>query len=270
MSDELDTSPIPDYRGLLSLGGKVFIVLGAGQGIGRQSAHALAQAGASIVCVGRRVEPTEAVAGQVGGHAFVGSATNRADVQRLRDDTLARFGRIDGLVDILGQPLHRALVDTTDQEWDWQFDVGLKHVFLATQVIGPAIGDSGGGSMVFVSSTSAHAISHQRSAYAASKAALEQFVRAAAVELGPSGVRVNAVAPGLVRTPRVNTSMTPQALAWAAARYPLGQLGTPPEIASVILFLACGLSSHVNGQTLLAEGGSLSRSPMYDMHAIGR
>ena len=270
MSEDMDTSPVPDYRKLLSLDGKVFIVLGAGQGIGRQSAHALAQAGARVVCVGRRAEPTKAVAEQVGGHAFVGSATSRDDMLRLRDETLQRFDRIDGLVDILGQPLHRALTETTDEDWNWQFEVGVRHVFLAAQIIGPAIGKGGGGSMVFVSSTSAHAISHQRAAYAASKAALEQFVRAAAVELGPMGVRVNAVAPGLVRTPRVNTSMRPEALAWAAARYPLGQLGTPPEIASVILFLACGMSSHVNGQTVLAEGGSLGRSPMYDMHAVGR
>lgn len=270
MSEELDNTPVPDYRKMLSLDGKVFIVLGAGHGIGRQSAHALAQAGAKVVCVGRRAAPTEAVAAQVNGHAFVGSATSREDVQRLRDETLARFGRIDGLVDILGQPLHRALTETTDEDWDWQFEVGVRHVFLAAQLIGPAIARSGGGSMVFVSSTSGTAISHQRAAYAASKAALEQFVRAAAVEFGPMRVRVNAVAPGLVRTPRVNSTMKPEALAWAAAHYPLGEIGTPPEIASVILFLACGLSSHINGQTVLAEGGSLSRSPVYDMHTIGR
>jgi NAD(P)-dependent dehydrogenase (short-subunit alcohol dehydrogenase family) len=270
MSDEIDSCPVPNYRDMLSLDGKVFIVLGAGQGIGRQSAHALAQAGAKVVCVGRRAGPTEAVAEQIGGHAFIGSATDRADMQRLCQDTLDRFGRIDGLVDILGQPLHRPLVDTSDEDWDWQFEVGLRHAFLSAQIIGPAISQSGGGCLVFVSSTSAHAISHQRAAYAASKGALEQFVRAAAVELGPIGVRVNAVAPGLVRTPRVNTTMKPEALEWAAERYPLGQLGTPPEIASVVLFLACGLSSHVSGQIVLAEGGSLNRSPMYDMYLVGR
>lgn len=270
MSDGLDDTPVPDYGRMLSLDGKVFIVLGAGQGIGRQSAHALAQAGAKVVCMGRRAAPTEAVAAQVGGVAFVGDANVRADVERLRDETLARHGRIDGLVDILGQPLHRRLLETTDEDWRWQFDVSLRHVFLSAQVIGPVIGRGGGGSMVYVSSTSAHAIVHQRAAYAASKAALEQFVSACAVELGTSGVRVNAVAPGLVSTPRVTSTMKPEALAWAAARYPLGQVGTPPEIASVILFLACGLSSHVTGQTLLVEGGVLARSPVYDMHAVGR
>jgi NAD(P)-dependent dehydrogenase (short-subunit alcohol dehydrogenase family) len=270
MSDALDDAPVPDYRRMLLLEGKVFIVLGAGQGIGRQTAHALAQAGAKLVCVGRRTAPTEAVATQVGGTPFIGDANVRADGERLRDDTLALHGRIDGLVDILGQPLHRPLLETTDEDWRWQFDVSLRHAFLSAQLVGPVIGCSGGGSMVYVSSTSAHAIVHQRAAYAASKAALEQFVRACAVELGASGVRVNAVAPGLVRTPRVNSTMKPEALAWAAAHYPLGQLGTPPEIASVILFLACSLSSHVTGQTLLVEGGQLARSPVYDMHTVGR
>lgn len=270
MADEFDDAPVPDYRRMLALDGKVFIVLGAGQGIGRQAAHALAQAGARLVCVGRRAGPTEAVAAQVGGRAFLGDANERADVERLRDETLAAHGRIDGLVDILGQPLHRALVDTTDEDWRWQFDVSLRHAFLSAQLIGPVIGRGGGGSMVYVSSTSAHAIAHQRAAYAASKAALEQFVGACAVELGASGVRVNAVAPGLVRTPRVSSTMKPEALAWAAAHSPLGAVGTAPEIASVILFLACGLSSHITGQTLLAEGGVLTRSPVYDMHTVGR
>ena len=265
--DDLDTSPVPDYRRLLLLDQRVYIVLGAGQGIGRQAAHALAQAGAKVVCVGRRAEPTQAVAAQVGGQAVIADATVRADMERLCRETFEKFGRIDGLVDILGQPLIKPLAETTDEDWDWQFNVSLRHVFLAAQIAGPYIGR--GGSMVFVSSTSAHAISRDRAAYAASKAALEQFVSAAAVECGASGVRVNAVAPGLVLTPRVKSRFKPEALAWAAARYPLGQLGTPEQIASVILFLASDLSSHVNGQTLLAEGGSLSRSPMYDMHSAG-
>ena len=267
--NELDTSPVPDYRNLLLLDKRVCIVLGAGQGIGRQAAHALAQAGAKVVCVGRRAEPTEAVAAQVGGHAVIADATVRADMERLCRETFEKFGRIDGLVDILGQPLIKPLAETTDQDWDWQFNVSLRHVFLAAQIASPYIARSGGGSMVFVSSTSAHAIVSDRAAYAASKAALEQFVSAAAVECGPSGVRVNSVAPGLVLTPRVREKFKPEALSWAAARYPLGQVGTPEQIASVILFLASDLSSHVNGQTLLAEGGMLSRSPVYDMHTAG-
>ena len=263
-----DDSPVPDYRGLLLLEQRVFIVLGAGQGIGRQAAHALAQAGAKVICVGRRQEPTEAVAAQVGGIAMLGDANVRADMERIAAETMERCGRIDGLVDILGEPLIKPLLQVTDEEWQWQFDASLRHAFLATQIMAPLMARSGGGSLVFVSSTSGTVIVPQRAGYASSKAALEQFVKAAAVECGELGVRINAVAPGLVSTPRVKKYMPAETLRRAASLYPLGKIGTPPQIASVILFLAGDLSAHVNGQTLLAEGGMAARSPLYELTAV--
>jgi 3-oxoacyl-[acyl-carrier protein] reductase len=262
-----DDSPVPDYTQMGRLDGRVFVVLGAGQGIGRQAAHALAQAGARVVCVGRRAEATEAIAAEVGGIALVGDATVRADVERIARETVARCGRIDGLVDILGEPRVKPLAAFTDADWDWQFDAGLRHVFLSMQAFAPLIGQAGGGAMVYVGSTSSISVSARRAPYAAAKAALQQFVKAAAFEYGAQGVRINAVAPGLVSTPRVRKNLSPAALERAARCYPLGRIGTPPEIASVILFLASGLSSHVNGQTVFAEGGMAARSPLYDMQS---
>lgn len=258
-----DQTPVPDYGSLWRLDKRVFIVLGAGQGIGRQTAHALSQAGATVVCVGRRVDATEAIAEEVGGIAIMGDATRRADMERIAADVMGRYGRIDGLVDILGMPRVKPLANFTDEDWDWQFDIGVRHVFLALQIVGPLIGKSGGGAMVFVSSTSGKMISSERAAYASSKAALEQLVKAAAIEYGPMGIRVNAVAPGMVTTPRVSTTIQPDKLAQSAALYPLGKLGEPWQIASVILFLAGAQSAHVNGQTVSAEGGVSARSPFY-------
>jgi 3-oxoacyl-[acyl-carrier protein] reductase len=268
--DELDTSAVPDYRAMTRLDGRVFVVLGAGQGMGRQSAHALAQAGAKVVCVGRRAEPTEHVAREVGGIAITADATSRADMERIAAETIARCGAVHGLVDILGMPRVKPLADFTDDDWDWQFDTSLRHAFLGMQIFAPVIGKHGGGAMVFVSSTSGKVISSDRAAYAASKAALQQLVAAAAIEFGPLQVRVNAVAPGLVLTPRVIGNVSQDNLARSAALYPMGKLGTPAEIASVILFLACGLSSHVNGQTVYAEGGVSARSPFFATSAMGK
>jgi NAD(P)-dependent dehydrogenase (short-subunit alcohol dehydrogenase family) len=264
-TDTTDDSPIPDYTNLFRLDGKVFIVLGAGQGIGRQTAHALAQAGAKVVCVGRRAAPTQAVADAVGGIALTGDATVRVDMQRIADETLQHFGRIDGLVDILGMPRIKPLAQFSDEDWQWQFDASLKHVFLSTQIVAPLIGKSGGGAMVFVGSTSGIAVTSNRAAYGASKAALQQFVKAVAFEYGNVGVRINAVAPGLTSTPRVRGNLTEAMIRTAGTRYPLGEIGTPSQIASVILFLAGGLSAHVNGQTVYAEGGMAARSSIYDL-----
>ncbi|SFP26146.1 SDR family NAD(P)-dependent oxidoreductase [Variovorax sp. 770b2] len=260
-----DDSPVPDFTALLRLDGKVFIVLGAGQGIGRQTAHALAQAGATVVCVGRRAAPTQAVADEIGGIALTGDAMVRADMQRIADQALQRFGHIDGLVDTLGMPRIKPLAEFDDADWQWQFDTSLKHVFLSTQIVAPLIGQSGGGAMVFVSSTAGVAVTSNRAAYGASKAALQQFVKAAAFEYGNVGVRINAVAPGLVSTPRVRGNLSEAMMRAAGTRYPLGQIGTPAQIASVILFLAGGLSAHVNGQTVYAEGGMAARSAIYDL-----
>lgn len=262
-----DDSPVPDYGAMLRLDQRVFLVLGAARGIGRQAAHALSQAGATVVCVGRRTDATEAIAAEVGGVALTGDATVRADVQRIADQAMQRHGRIDGLVDIVGMPRIKPLAQFTDEDWDWQFDAGLRHVFLSTQIVAPLIGRSGGGAMVYVGSTSGIAVSANRAAYGASKAALQQFVKAAAFEYGEFGVRINAVAPGLVSTPRVRASLSAETIKAAEAQYPLGKIGTPPQIASVILFLASGLSAHVNGQTVFAEGGMVARSPIYDLSA---
>lgn len=264
-----DDSPVPDYSGMLRLDGRTFIVLGAGQGIGRQAAHALSQAGARVVCVGRRSDATEAVAAEVGGIALMGDATVRADLERIASQTLEHHGAIHGLVDILGMPRIKPLAQFTDEDWAWQFDVGMRHVFLSAQIVAPLIGQSGGGAMVYVGSTSGTIVTSHRAAYGAAKAALHQFVKAAAFELGEMGVRINAVAPGLVSTPRVRQNLSAEMLRAAAAKYPLGRIGTPSQIASVILFLAGDLGAHVNGQTVFAEGGMAARSAIYDLSSAG-
>lgn len=260
----LDTTAVPDYRLMTRLDGKGFVVIGAGQGIGRQAAHALTQLGAKVVCVGRSREPTEAVAQEVGGFACLGDATQRDDVERIFAEAADKLNGVHGIVDTLGMVRRKALLDFTDEDWNWQFDIVLRHAFLTTQIGGKAIAKSGGGSIVFVGSTAGMSWSAFHTVYGTAKAALNHLIYTSAMELAPLGVRINAIAPAVVRTPRVQKYMDDGHGKQAVDYYPLGRLAIPADIAGAILFMATDLSRNVTGQTLLADGGLLAQSPMPD------
>jgi 3-oxoacyl-[acyl-carrier protein] reductase len=260
----LDCTPVPDYSARLHFDGKTFVVIGAGQGIGRQTAHALAQCGARLVCVGRGREMTEAVADEVGGSALLGDATVRADVERIFGSVLESHGGVHGIVDTLGMVRRKPLLDFDDADWDWQFDIVLRHAFLVTQIGGRAIAGSGGGSITFVGSTAGTAGTDFHTAYGTAKAALNHLVKGASLELAPLGVRINAIAPSVVTTPRVRGYIDSGHGSGAERYHPLGRFGEPADVAGSILAMASGLNGYVTGQTLLMDGGLLCQSPMPD------
>jgi NAD(P)-dependent dehydrogenase (short-subunit alcohol dehydrogenase family) len=257
---EFDTSAVPDYGRRMRLDGRVFIVIGAGQGIGRQSAHGLAQMGAQVACVGRGREMTEQVARETGGTAFLGDANRRGDIERVFAEVKARYGKINGVVDIIGEPVNKGIDDLTEEDWDWQFQNVLKHAFHALQLGGRAVAEAGGGAIVLVGSTAGLAATRQ-AAYGAAKAGLHHLIKSAGVEFGPKGVRVNAVAPGFTRTPRIQGRFAEDRQAEMAKAYPLQRLAEPCEIASAILFMASDLSSDITGQTLVVDGGLTAQIP---------
>lgn len=262
-----DSTPVPDYPGLLRLDGRCFVVLGAGQGIGRQAAHALASVGARVLCVDKDEGLAADVAAEVDGIPWVGDATVRSEVERLFADVSARVGRIHGLVDIIGMARYADLVDTDDELWAWHHDIVLRHAFLAVQHAGRAMADAGGGTMVFVASVSGLTSAPRHAAYGAFKAGLMSLVRSAAVELGPRGVRVNAVAPGVVWTPRVSAYLGEEGRARNEANTPLRRVAEPGDIAAAILFLASDLAAYVTGQTLVVDGGVGAKFP-YPMEGL--
>lgn len=251
-----DDAPVPDYLGRLRLNGRGCVVVGAGQGNGRQTAHALSQAGASVLCVD--IEPGRAddVAAEVGGVACVADARERADVERIVSTAVTELGRLDALVDIVGMARYATLTEVTDEDWDWTFGMVLRHARLLTQVAGAHMASHGGGSMVFIASVSAFAGAPLHGAYGAAKAGLLSITRTAAVELGPAGVRVNAVAPGQIRTPRIAAQIAARGDAQPPPIEPLGKLGEPPDIAGAALYLCSDLASHVSGHTLVVDGGA--------------
>ncbi|MGE0878469.1 MAG: SDR family NAD(P)-dependent oxidoreductase [Acidimicrobiia bacterium] len=254
----LDATPVSDYTSGLRLDGRGFVVVGAGNGMGRQSAHALAANGAKVICVDIDPERAAAVATEIDGVAYSCDVRVAADVEKLIAFAGARVD-LYGVVDVVGLHAIGALIDTPEDNWDWCFDMTLRHAYHLIRFGGRALSDKGRGTMVFVSSVNGISSAPSTGAYGAAKAALNSLVRTAAVELKSREVRVNAVAPGLIVTPRV------------LARPPrsdnendtgsLSQKGATKDVANAILFLASDMAAYITGQTIVVDGGAIVASP---------
>ncbi|MBP1687876.1 MAG: family oxidoreductase [Deltaproteobacteria bacterium] len=256
-----DHSPVPSYPDRLRLDGKGFIVVGAGQGMGRQSAHALASVGAKVVCVDIVDVLAVQVAEEVGGIPWVGDVTRREEVERLVTHAEAALGRIDGFVDIVGMARWGGVLDIDDETWNFEFDICLRHAYLLGQIAGRRMRLTGGGSMVFIASVSGLTAAPNHAAYGAAKAGLMAWVKSLAVELGPHSVRANAIAPGSILTPRIEAQLSQAQIDASVALTPLRRPGVPPDIASVALFLSSDLASFITGQTLIVDGGVTAKFP---------
>ena len=251
-----DNSAVPDYQKLLRLDGKNYIVFGAGQGMGRQTSHALHQAGARVFCVDVDKQRADEIAAEVKGLAWTADCTQRIEMQTLVDTAEKQMGRIDGFVDIIGIAHWAGVLDIDDKAWDGQFDMVLRHAYLASQIAGRRMKETGGGTMVFIASVSGLSAAPNHAAYGAAKAGLMAWVQSLAVELAPFKIRANAVAPGSILTPRVTVLLTESGrMESSMANVPLGRIGTPDDIAGAALFLSTPLSKHVTGRTLVVDGG---------------
>lgn len=250
MSDEVD------FLSLTRLDGRGCVVLGAGQGIGEQTARALAQAGGRVLCVDRDETLAHDIARAVGGVPAVADVTSRPDMERVFTTAREAFGRVHAVVDIIGVSGIRPLSAFTDQAWADQFEIVLRHAFLAIQIAGELMAQDGGGAIAVVGSMGGQRAVPNQTAYGSAKAALHHLVRCAGAEYAPRGVRVNAVAPGYVRTPRLNQRLDEDAWAAIARVIPIGRPATPAEIAAALLFLCTDLSSHVTGVVMPVDGGA--------------
>jgi NAD(P)-dependent dehydrogenase (short-subunit alcohol dehydrogenase family) len=249
------TGTAVQYLKLLELKGRGFVVLGAGQGIGAAAAHALAQAGATVLCVdsdeGRALE----IAREVGGQACRADVLQRTDMERLFREARARLGAVSGIVDIVGIARIKPLAAFDDAAWGEQFDQVLRHAFLTLQIGAAALREAGGGTITFVGSMAGLRAVREQVAYGTAKAALHHLVRSAASELARDRIRVNAVAPGFIRTPRLEQILAADQWQLIEQAIPLARAAQPHEIAAPLLFLASELSSHITGQVLAVDGG---------------
>ena len=258
-----DNQPVPDYSGRLRLDGRSYVVVGAGQGMGRQTCHALTQVGAAkIVCVDVDKERAADIAQEIGiGIPWSGDVTKRAQAARLGAFAEKKLGKIDGFVDIVGMARWASLLEMDDENWDWSHDINLRHAFLLSQELGRRMVATGGGTMVFIASVSGKSAAPMHAAYGAAKAGLMAWIQSVAVELGPLGVRANAVAPGVILTPRMEAAFTKKQRAENSKVVPLGRMGKPEDIAGAVLFLTSDLSSFVSGRTIVVDSAVDAKFP---------
>jgi len=241
------------------LQGKVVAVTGAGSGIGRATAAAFAAAGARVVAsdvVPAGLDETAAVI-LAAGHecgAVVADVAQRSDVERLVAACLEQGG-LDVMVANAGVSLDRAFLAVTERDLDTTFAVNLKGVFFCGQAAARAMIDAGrGGSIVNVASIYGEAAAEGCAAYAASKGGVRMLTKVMALELGRFGIRVNAVAPGFIRT-TMNPMADPQEERRIEQTIPIGRVGGPDDIADVICWLASEGARYVDGQTVFVDGG---------------
>ena len=242
----------------MKLQNKTAIITGGATGIGLACARLFVEAGARVCLFGRRQVLLDRAVDELGdsAKAVSGDITNGEDVRKLVQKTLNAFGQIDILVNNAGIFTGSAIHETGDEHWDGVMDANLRGVFLLTREVLPHMIEKGGGSVVNVSSILGIVAAAGVAAYNVSKAALNQFTRSVAVECGGSGVRCNAVCPGLIATDMTADLMADDALMkdWRK-NYPLGRFGEPVEVATACLYLASDDASFVTGAVLPVDGG---------------
>lgn len=246
---------------MFDLTGRVALVTGSSRGLGRAVARGFARAGASVVICSRKLESCQETVAEIeaeGGRALA-VAVNMSDAgapAHLVEATLAGFGRLDILVNnaatVLDRPLHRVEAET----FNGAFGTNLLAPFLLVEAARPHLAKSGHGAIINILSIAMAAGSPDRYYYPPIKAALAQATRTMALDLGPEGIRVNAISPGTFRTDMVTKAYNEETLVARAAANPLGKIGDPDELVGPALLLASDAGSMITGAVLVVDAGA--------------
>ena len=249
---------------MFDLTGKVAVVTGGGRGIGRSISLCLAAAGARVVCTGRSAAPLRDVVAEIefnGGQAVALPAdiTDPETPDALVNCAQERFGGLDCWVNNAGSAAREdvgALIDLDAGQWDRVVDLNMKSTFFAAQAAAKAMRDTGGGSIINITSRSGSHPNPMTGQYGAAKAGVENLTMTMAVEWGHMGIRVNAVAPGVVVTEETMAVLTGDRAQKQIDSVPMGRLGVPDDIAAACVYLASDAAGWVSGITVPVNGGS--------------
>lgn len=244
-----------------TLGGQVAVVTGAAAGIGRAIAETFAAAGAAVMVSDLKRETAQAVADQIkaqGGKAagMACDVTNEDDLAALVDGAVKEFGKLTTLVANAGGGGPKPF-DMPMKDFRWAFELNVFSLFRLAQLAAPEMEKAGGGSILAITSMSAENKNKRMASYASSKAATSHLVRNIAFDLGPCGIRVNAVAPGATRTDALKSVLNDDVEKAMLSHTPINRLGEPEDMANAALFLCSPAASWVSGQILTVSGGGV-------------
>lgn len=244
------------------LEGKVAIITGAAQGIGKATALRFARQGAKVVLADINHETGQAVADEIisegkDAHFVRCDVASQTDVDSVVEQAVDRFGTVDVLVNNAAMAIYKLLHEYDQAEWDQVIAVNLRSLYLTSRRCIPIMTEHGGGSIVHIASAHARVTAPGNTPYVATKGAVVSLTRAMALECAPHGIRVNCILPGAIATPMLmeNWGDVPEDQHPLVPRIPLGRVGQPDEIARVVQFLASDESSYMTGSDVLVDGG---------------
>jgi 3-oxoacyl-[acyl-carrier protein] reductase len=245
----------------MKMDGRVAVVTGGAQGIGRAIALGLAREGAKVVIADLQANKAESVAKELSdlgteALALEVDVANEPAVKRLAEQTFNRFGRIDILVNDAGVYLKAPVIEISEENWDRTINVNLGGNFLCSRAFVPAMRAQRSGRIISIASGIAHYGAKEFAPYAASKAAIIGFVKALAREVGPDGITVNAICPGAANTAMPRTHRSEEELMARLRSNPLGHVLEPEDFVGTVLFLASDRASYITGQAINVNCGS--------------
>jgi NAD(P)-dependent dehydrogenase (short-subunit alcohol dehydrogenase family) len=247
------------------LANKTAIITGAGTGIGRAIAVAFAKEGAKLALLGRRREPLDTLARDVGNSALAISAdvSRKQDIGRVIEQTVSRFGGLNVLVNNAGVLYPGTAEQITEEQWDETFNINVRGLWLLSRAVLPHLRESGGGSIINVASVLGINGMRNRACYAASKGAVVLLSKCMAIDHGHENIRVNAICPSFIETDLtakvIRNAPDPEAVRRErTSAHPIGRLGRPEDVAGLAVYLASDESAWVTGTALPVDGGYLA------------